>query len=111
MIGYIAIARAFLSRIPLEVYLALGISLSICLAIWAWGVHNYRSGYSDGRESVLTELRTAEAKAADKALEAIAEAGEAGVERAERFEAEQDALGEAIEKAEAANRNSLDELF
>ena len=107
MIGYIAIARAFLSRIPLEVYLALGISLSI----WAWGVHNYRSGYSDGRESVLTELRTAEAKAADKALEAISEAGEAGVERAERFEAEQEALGEAIEKAEAANRNSLDELF
>jgi hypothetical protein len=99
--------KALAKRIPWQVYLALGISL----AIWAWGAHNYRSGYSEGRESVLSELRTAEAEAKEKALKAITEAGEAGVARAERFEAEQQALGEAIERAEAAIRNALDAIF
>jgi len=107
MLTYLAIARAFLKRIPWQVYLA----LVICLAIWAWGAHNYRSGYSEGRESVLAELRTAETEAKDKALEAIAEAGEAGIERAERFDTEQRALNEAIEKAEAKEGNALDALF
>jgi hypothetical protein len=99
--------KAFAKRIPWQVWAALAI-------LAAWGIDRtlqYRSGYSEGRESVLAELRTAEAKAKDKALEAIAEAGEAGVERAERFEAEQETLSQAIEKAEAANRNPLDELF
>lgn len=107
MIGWLLTARAFLKRVPWQVWAALAI-------LAAWGIDRtaqYRSGYSEGRESVLTELRTAEAKAADKALEAIAEAGEAGVERAERFEAEQQALGEAIEAAEAVNENALDALF
>ena len=92
-----------IKSVPREVWYA----LVVLVAVWLI----YREGVSDGRESVLAELRTAEAKAADKALEAIAEAGESGVERAERFEAEQQALGEAIEAAEAANGNSLDALF
>ena len=99
--------KALAKRIPWQVYLALGISL----AVWAWGARNYREGYSDGRESVLAELRTAEAEAKEKALKAIAEAGEAGIARAERFEAEQETLSQAIEKAEAANGNALDALF
>ena len=107
MLTALATARAFLKRVPWQVWAALAIIAAWCIDRTV----QYRSGYSEGRESVLTELRTAEAKAAEKALEAIAEAGEAGVERAERFEAEQETLSQAIEKAEAANRNPLDELF
>ena len=96
-----------LKRIPWPIYAA-----AIVLAAW-WLDRSaqYRSGYSEGRESVLAELRTAEATAKDKALKAIAEAGEAGIERAERFEQQQETLRQAIQEAEKANRNALDELF
>ena len=104
---YLLAIRGLLARIPWQAWAIIGL-----LAVWAIDRTTYGARrYGDGRESVLTELRTAEAKAADKALEAIAEAGEAGVERADRFEAEQETLSQAIEKAEAANRNPLDELF
>jgi len=99
--------KALAKRIHPAIYLA----LAICLAIWAWGAHNYRSGHSDGREAVLNELRAASAKAAERSLEAIAEAGDAGIERAEQFDTEQRALNEAIERAEAKEGNPLDALF
>jgi hypothetical protein len=99
--------KALAKRIHPAIYLA----LAICLAIWAWGAHNYRSGHSDGREAVLADLRAAEALAKEKALQAIAEAGDAGIERAERFEAEQRALNEVIGRAEAKEGSALDALF
>lgn len=107
MLTYLATARALLKRIPWFVWAAMAI-------IAAWGIDRtvqYRSGHSDGRESVLAELRAAEAKAAQKALEAAATATQAGIKRAERFDAEQETLSDAIRKAEDANQNSLDALF
>jgi hypothetical protein len=106
-VTWLLTARAFLSRVPWQVY-------AILALLAAWGVDRtvqYRSGYSDGRESVLTELRTAEAEAAQKALEAAATATQAGIERSERFDVEQQALRDAITEAERADRNALDALF
>jgi hypothetical protein len=81
------------------------------LAIWAWGAHNYRSGYSEGRESVLAELRTAEAESLKKAATAARNADKAGEQRA-LVEAETRAADlKAIERAEATGGNALDALF
>lgn len=103
MLTAIATALTFARKVPREAwYIAAALAL-----LWWHGSNRYQ----DGRESVLTELRTAEAKAADKALEAITEAGEAGVERAEVFEAQERALGDAIKEAEANDTNSLDAIF
>ena len=75
------------------------------------GCVQYREGRQDGRESVLAELRTQQAKTAEKATKARSSAAQGAKERAETFEAEQRALGEAIEKAEAEEANALDGLF
>lgn len=99
--------KAFAARIPWQAWVAAG----LLAAIPVNGCVQYRKGYSAGREAVLADLRTAEAEAAQKALEAAATATQAGIERAERFDAQQETLSDAIRKAEDANQNSLDALF
>jgi len=95
--------KGIASKIPLQAYAV----LALLIAGWLYGNHRYYAG----RESVLAELREAKADAGEKALDAIDKAGEAGIKRAERFEAEQDALEGAIERAEAESGNALDSLF
>jgi hypothetical protein len=103
MIPHLAIARAFLGKIPREVWYA----LAVLAAVW-W---IRADAYSDGRESVLTELREAEDKAREKAAKAIEEADKAGAKRAQ-IEAETRAADiEAIERAEETGDNPLDNLF
>ncbi len=95
------------ARIPWQALVA----VALLIAIPVNGCIQHRNGVSEGREAVLAELRAAEAEAAEKALHAIAEAGAGGVERAEKFEAVQEGLREAIKEAEANDTNSLDALF
>jgi hypothetical protein len=109
MISLIAIRTAlksaggFLASIPREVWYA----LAVIAAVW-W---LRADAYSDGRESVLEELRTAEAGAVKRSLEAVAKADKAGAERAE-IEAETRAADiAAIERAEDTGGNALDGLF
>jgi hypothetical protein len=103
MIPHLAIARAFLGKIPREVWYA----LAVLAAVW-W---IRADAHNDGRESVLTELREAEDKAREKAAKVIEEADKAGAKRAQ-IEAETRAADiQAIEKAEANDTNSLDAIF
>lgn len=99
--------KSVLAKVPWYVWAILAL-----LAVWAIDRTAYGSRrYSDGRESVLTELRTAEADALERASKAIQSADKAGAKRAE-IEAETRAADiEAIERAEATDANPLDSLF
>lgn len=100
-------ARALLARIPWWVWPALAIA-----GAWWWDrTAQYREGYSEGRESVLAQLRAAEARARDKATEAASEAQERATERAVTFEAKQTKDKAAITEAKANDTNALDALF
>lgn len=99
--------RSVLSNVPWFVWAALAI-------IAAWGIDRTAYGaerYSEGRESVLSELRAREAQAKDKALEAILKGDKRAIERAKKFEAQEAVLRDAIEAAETDSGNSLDALF
>lgn len=96
-------ARTFLGKVPREIWYA----LAVLLAVW-W---LRADAYSDGRESVLTELRQAEADAQLKADKAVTEAEKNAAKR-EAVQAAQAADQiKAIEQAEANNENALDALF
>lgn len=96
-----------LRAVPWQVYV-IG---ALVAAIPINGCVQYREGFENGRGEVLEQLRKAEAEAAQKSLEAVARADEEAIERAEK-EAEIIAGQlEAIERAEAEERNPLDALF
>jgi len=71
----------------------------------------YREGFENGRTEVMEELRTAQAKAAENALKAAAQADEKALERAEAEAEIIERQLEAIERAEANDENPLDALF
>lgn len=101
-------AWAAIKAVPWPVYVA-----ALILGAWLFIDRNaqYREGYENGAESVKAELRTAQAKAAENALKAAAQSDKKGIERAE-IEAEViEGQIEAIEKAEANDKNALDALF
>lgn len=107
MIAFFAPALAFLKRVPWPVYAALAL-----LALWAWDrTAQYNEGRKDGRESVLAELRKAEAEAGEKALKAIDQADQNAAERAEAEAEVIERQLDAIERAEANDENPLDALF
>jgi hypothetical protein len=86
-------------------------ALFIAGAWWIDRAAQYAEGHENGRTEVVNELRTAEAEAAKRSLEAIAEADEG---KAERAEAEAEIVSdmiERIESAEAEGGNALDTLF
>lgn len=96
-----------LAKVPAWVWVALAL-LSI------WYIDRTAHGnarYGEGREAVLADLRKAEANAKQAAWEAITTEGAKGVLRAREFEAQQEALREAIRDAEANDTNALDSLF
>jgi hypothetical protein len=106
-VTYLLAIRGLLSRVPPLVWAIIGL-----LAVWGIDRTTYGARrYDDGRESVLSELRKAEAEAAQKAVEAVAKEGAKGAARAAEFDKQQETLRDAIEKAEAANQNALDGLF
>ncbi len=115
---WIIAARLFLGKAGARLWeAAQGVSLrtwlivALVVAVPANGCHQHGKGYQKGREAILSQLRDAQAKADKRALEAIAKAeGRATIE-VERFEAEQNALREAIKQAEAAGNNPLDAVF
>lgn len=92
-----------LGKVPREVWYCLA-----ALAAWWWFSSHY---IEQGREEVLSELRAAQAETAEKALEAIAEADTAALERHEANAAVLEAQIERIEQAEAEESNPLDALF
>ena len=98
---------ALFSGIVARWQLALGLVAALILS------HTlaYCEGRSDGRDKVMAELREQEARAKADAWQAITTEGAKGAERAREFEQQQETLRDAIEKAEAANQNALDELF
>ena len=98
---------ALFSGIVVRWQLALGLVAALILS------HTlaYCEGRSDGRESVMAELREQEAAAKSQAWEAITTEGAKGAERAREFEQQQETLRDAIEKAENANQNPLDAIF
>lgn len=92
-----------LKQVPREVWYVLA-----ALAAWWWFSSHY---INQGREEVLTELREAEAEAAKKSLEAIAQADESKAKRAEKEAEIVGGMIERIEEAEEAGENPLDGLF
>lgn len=75
------------------------------------GCVQHRSGFRDGAESVKAELRAAEAEAAKRSLEAIAEADTGKAKRAEKEAEIVGGMIDRIEEAEANDENPLDALF
>ena len=104
---YLLAIRGLLARVPWQIWSILGL-----LAVWGIDRTTYGARrYDDGRESVLSELREAEAEAAQKAVEAVASEGAKGAARAAEFDKQQETLRDAIEKAEAEGGNALDSIF
>jgi hypothetical protein len=99
--------KALAKRVPWQAWAILALSAAWAIDRTTYGAERY----SDGRESVLADLRTAEAEAKEKALRAIAGAGEAGIARAEAFDQQQEALRNAIDAAEKGGGNALDSIF
>lgn len=81
------------------------------LAIPINGWIQHRQGVSEGREAVLADLREAQAKAAQKAVEAARDAGLKAAERADQNAAVIAEQIRTIEEAEAEGGNALDGLF
>ena len=87
------------------------IAIGLAVALPVHGCMERREGRQEGRESVLAELRAAEAESLKRAAMAAREADKLAEERA-LAEAEVRAGDIAkIERAEAEGGNSLDALF
>jgi hypothetical protein len=96
-----------LRQVPAWIWVALALSAVWYLDRTAHG----NSRYADGRDAVVADLRKAETKAKKNAWEAVTTEGAKGALRAREFEAQQNALLDAIRKAEADDANALDGLF
>ena len=107
ILEYILTARAFLKRVPWQVYAVLAL-LAAFPVTYCTG---HKNGVSDGRAAVLAALRDRQDKAEEKALVAVSKADKAGAERAEVEAKVIERQIEAIEEAEAAGDNPLDGLF
>ena len=98
---------AALKSVPWFVWIGVAV-----LALWFIDRNaQYREGFENGRTEVLEELRTAQAKAAETALKAAAQADEKALERAEAEAEVIERQLDAIERAEANDENPLDALF
>ena len=93
----------FLRGVPWQVYAG----IALVLGIYGYGCERYNAG----RESVLVELRQAEANARAKAADARRVADAEALERAKQFDEQQETLEQVIENAESNNSNPLDDLF
>ena len=96
-----------LGRVPWQAWAV----LALLAAFQVHGCTQYRSGYSDGRESVLSELRKAEAAAADRSMQAAAKGDKSKAVAAER--SAQIIAGQIarVEAAETKGESALDALF
>ena len=100
----LANALSFLRGVPWQVYAG----IALVLAVYVYGCERYNAG----RESVLVELRQAEADARAKAAEARRVADAEALERADQFQEQQETLEQVIKNAEeSTNRNPLDDLL
>ena len=99
----LANALSFLRGVPWQVYAG----IALVLAVYVYGCERYNAG----RESVLVELRQAEADARAKAAEARRVADAEALERAKQFDEQQETLEQVIENAESNNSNPLDDLL
>ncbi len=87
------------------------VALALLVALPVHGCVEYDKGFDNGRTEVLEELRAAQAKAAETALKAAAQADEKALERAEAEAEVIERQLDAIERAEANDKNPLDALF
>ena len=71
----------------------------------------YCEGRSDEKAHWIAKLEKAEADARAKSLEAAQAADKNQKAAADKFEAQQEALGKVIEDAQDSDSNSLDALF
>ena len=99
----LANALSFLRGVPWQVYAG----IALVLAVYVYGCERYNAG----RESVLIELRQAEADARAKAAEARRVADAEALERADQFQEQQETLEQVIKNAESNNSNPLDDLL
>jgi len=99
----LANALSFLRGVPWQVYAG----IALVLAVYVYGCERYNAG----RESVLVELRQAEAEARAKAAEARRVADAEALERADQFDEQQETLEQVIKNAEINNSNPLDDLI
>ena len=99
----LANALSFLRGVPWQVYAG----IALVLAVYVYGCERYNAG----RESVLVELRQAEADARAKAAEARRVADAEALERADQFQEQQETLEQVIKNAETSNSNPLDDLL
>lgn len=98
---------AALKSVPWFIWVAVAV-----VALWFIDRNaQYREGFENGRGEVLEQLRKAEVEAAQKSLEAAAQADEKALERAEAEAEVIERQLDAIERAEAEERNPLDALF
>ena len=99
----LANALSFLRGVPWQVYAG----IALVLAVYVYGCERYNAG----RQSVLIELRQAEADARAKAAEARRVADAEALERADQFQEQQETLEQVIKNAESNNSNPLDDLL
>lgn len=107
ILSWLAPIGAFLKRVPWQVWCG----IAVVLACWVWGNYREAQGRADERAEIAAELAQAEKEAVRESLEAAAKAD---TEAAIAAEEEAAVIAEQInriEDAEAAGRNSLDELF
>lgn len=102
-LSFIAPALGFLKRIPREVWYV----LAVLAFLWWYGHSRYDAGW----EAFEQKLKAAQAEAAEKAFKAERSADANERERADEFQAEQEAMRKAIEAAEKEDTNALDALF
>lgn len=100
---FLKTAFGFFGKVPWQIYAGLAV-LVLC------GL-SYCKGRADMDARWIAKLEAAQDKAEAKAVEAAqsADANEQG--RVGEFTAEQDALGDLIDEAEASGDNALDALF
>lgn len=105
--SWLLTALGFAKRIPWQVWAAVTLLAAFPLTY----CKGRADGYSEGRESVEAQLRAAQAKSAEKALEAASKADLKAAARADQNAAVLAQQIKQIEKAEANDQNALDSLF
>lgn len=104
---YAGKALSMLGRIPWQVYAAIALILAVSLSY----CHGKGVGEREEKAEWIAKLEKAEADAEARAKEAAQSADEQQQERADEFEAQQDALNEVIDNAESTGTNPLDAML
>lgn len=99
---FLAAARAFLAKVPWQLWAA----LAIVIVAWAWGNRRYSQGYaaSEAKHAAIAAQAVAQARKADAAAQTTVDAGNA------LTGAENDAARKAGDADDDVLKGSMDNL-